>query len=161
MNEKKRKQFLNKIKPNQGIIMCVIELICGGYLIISNSGLSLVGYAAVLLGVPYGIITEIKNKKIRHYISCIEKQHCYSLDKIGQGIGQDYSKVRTGIQKLIDNGYYEDAYIDDTERCIVFPETSGIDLDFEQKTVICSGCGAKNTIKSANSKCEYCGTPLE
>ena len=158
MNERKKKQFLNKIKPNQGIMTCVLGFVLGCANI--AMGNFLLGCAVVLVCVPLGIINENKNKKFRHYISCIEKQRCYSLDKIGQGVGQDYSKVRSGIQKLIDNGYYENAYIDDTERCIVFPDSNVAELNIEEKVVICPNCGAKNTVLTDNSKCDYCGTPL-
>ena len=165
MNEIKRKNFkkaLNPVNELMSIIFSCLYLLLGIVLlqIEETIGLSIMFILGGLVLIPFCVYNKKQNKIFRHIISLIEKQKCYSLDRIGQGIGLDYSKIRTSIQKLIDNGFYEKAYINDTERCIVFPAANGKELNLEEKTVICSTCGAKNIVNSNVSKCEYCETIL-
>lgn len=72
------------------------------------------------------------------------------------------NKVTTKlIQNMISKGIIADATIDRINNRIVDKVKSAVSVENAGKTVICAGCGAKNTLTGVvGQKCEYCGAVL-
>lgn len=112
-----------------------------------------------------GILQKNRAKKCRKYIAVIANQRCTSIDEIAAAVPVSYETAVKDLQKMIDKGYFSNAYIDAAKREIV-PVQSQTENGFnvatvQMETVVCKSCGANST-KPAGvpSKCEYCGSPI-
>jgi hypothetical protein len=116
--------------------------------------------------------------KLKKYISVVINNNQTSIDNIAAAIPTDYEQAKNDLQKMIDSGYFQGAYIDASNREIVLPKRenspstnlSENNIQYENKSmeqprfkvVICKNCGANNTVAEGNlCECEYCGSPLQ
>lgn len=127
----------------------------------------------------YGAKRMKKNsEKLKKYISIVINNNQTSIDNIAAAIPIDYEQAKNDLQKMIDNGYFQGAYIDTANREIVLPtnensQPMNISEDTAPrenenmsqpgfKVVICKNCGANNkVIEGTVCECEYCGSPLQ
>jgi hypothetical protein len=127
----------------------------------------------------YGAKRMKKNaEKLKKYISIVINNNQTSIDNIAAAIPTDYEQAKKDLQKMIDNDYFQGAYIDTANREIVLPKRensqstnmSGNNIQHENrdmgqlrfKVVICKNCGANNKIAEGKiCECEYCGSPLQ
>lgn len=105
------------------------------------------------------------------YLAMIINSKIYQLDSIAASTGRPYNVVKRDVQKIIQKGYLQNAYIDESTRRIVI-SGGGIkngyirtmdSVDTEQsetRVVTCACCGANNKIVGTSGECEYCGSPL-
>ncbi len=134
--------------------------------------------AATLFFVAAGVALRVVAKKIKgnaenvkNYLAVIVNGDMRQLDSIAASTGKSYEVVHADISKMIDQGYFKNAYIDESLRELVLPETtpapqSSMNSGASQtqnnaKIVVCPCCGANNTIYGNVGECEYCATPLK
>lgn len=124
------------------------------------------GVGLLLLGRKVNANAE-KSKK---YISIIVNNGIIDIDNIAATIPTSYAKARNDLQNMINKGFFQGAYINDSERQIVLPnrhEGSSSNENSTEKTskvhvVTCNSCGAQNSIASGSvGECEYCGSKIE
>ena len=103
-------------------------------------------------------------EKYRKYISIVINQGQSSIDEIAYAMGVSYEIAMQDLQKMIDAGYFSNAYINSGRREIVLArqvlvnQTVVSPAQNRKKVVVCSGCGANNTvIEGQVGECEYCG----
>ena len=114
-----------------------------------------------------------KNKKeairIRQYIALIINQHITSLDELARATGNTYEQVCEDLNKIIERGYLQGAYINLSIRQIILPgqrppvyKQSGPAQQGRTHVVQCKNCGAEIVVVQGTvRKCEYCGTPIQ
>lgn len=115
----------------------------------------------------------INAERYKKYNSIVKFQNKTLIDEIASAISIDYDHVVKDLQKMIDIGYFENAYINDVSREIVFEQTQNIQAQMHYQNtqsvptksnnivVTCKNCGANNTITVGEvSECEFCGSPL-
>lgn len=122
--------------------------------------------SAILLIIPAVIIAyviEKNNAKKRKYFSLIEKQRVLSVESIASACSVTYEKAYKDIIKMIDRGFFGDAYIDNaTQKIVISNADTDINAQAVERSVQCPSCGATNKVSSlGESKCEYCGTILQ
>ena len=69
---------------------------------------------------------------------------------------------------MINDGYFKNAYIDESMREIVLAQSAmaastasfGGGVGVSTRIVSCPCCGANNAVAGAAGECEYCGSPL-
>lgn len=163
-------------------VIYVIMAITGN--IETKDGSSVVGPLIVALvfyggGGAFMIATAKKMKinadKLKKYIEIVINNNQTSIDNIAAAVPVRYEEAMKDLQKMIDNGYFENAYIDVSEREIVLTNkktereypTSNVQMDGhinkpQIKVVVCRSCGANNkVVKGQVSECEYCGSLLK
>lgn len=140
----------------------------------TSDGLS----AFVFFGAGGGLMLYVSNRiknngeKFKKYISIVVNNKQTSIDNIAAAIPTDYVQATKDLQKMIDMGYFESAYIDATAREIILhnernqqsDNTQGDNLNEESKfkVVVCKNCGANNKVMEGQvSECEFCGSPLQ
>ena len=101
-------------------------------------------------------------KRYRSYIELIINQGKTSIDNMAQAMGVTYQMAETDLQKMIEKGFFQRAYIDRDRRMIVLPEMQpqGGQTLPQERVVACKGCGANNRVRTHVSECEYCGSPI-
>lgn len=127
----------------------------------------------------YGAKRMNKNAaKLKKYISIVINNNQTSIDNIAAAIPTDYEQAENDLQKMINNGYFQGAYIDKSNREIILPKKENSpsmnmpenNIQYENKNteqprfkvVNCKNCGANNTVAEGNlCECEYCGSPLQ
>lgn len=107
-------------------------------------------------------------ENVKKYLAIVVNGNVRQLDSIAAAVGKPYDKVKEDLQKMIDNGYFKNAYIDESMREIVLAQptmamagasfSSGVGVT--TRVVTCPCCGANNTVVGATGECEYCGSPL-
>lgn len=107
----------------------------------------------------------------KKYISIIVNDEITDLDNIAAAVPTTYDNARKDIQKMIDKGFFEGAYINDSERKIVMPkkhqepiynQSVNSGQTIKMQVVTCKGCGAQNSIAAGTvSECEFCGSKIE
>ncbi len=113
-------------------------------------------------------------ESIKQYLAIVVNGNVHQLDSISATIGKPYDVVKSEIQKMIQNGYLKNAYINEATREIVFPTAASAanpaytaptrnvtPVQTQGKIVACPCCGANNTIYGATGECEYCGSPIK
>lgn len=123
-----------------------------------------------------GLVTlgkKIKNSasKSRKYISIIANHGIIDIDNIAAAIPTSYDNAKKDLQKMIDTGFFEGAYINESERQIVLPEkhqepqcnqSNNAEQSVRMQVVTCKGCGAQNSIPAGTvGECEFCGSKIE
>ena len=170
-----------KFLKTLGIIFCVIAGI--GLLASISDGFDSTDIIMILIfgGAGAGLIyLSYNNKKraenIKKYIAIIVNGGERQLDAIAASVSKSYDVVKKDIQKMIDNGFLKNAYIDENTRKIVITTDSrptNVDNHTDStayyatneavaqpKLVACPCCGANNTITGTIGECEYCGATL-
>lgn len=162
-----------------GIIFCVIAVI--GFISSVSDGFDGTDVVMILLfgGGGAGLLyLSHRNKKraegIKKYLAIIVNGGERQLDSIAAATGKSYDLVKSDIQKMIDNGFLKNAYIDENTRQIIIttdynpsnqyntiPTMNTATETVAQPTlVVCPCCGANNTVTGSVGECEYCGTAL-
>ena len=114
-------------------------------------------------------------ERYKKYIDIVINQNQTTIDNIAAMMGLSYDQAAKGLQKMIDLGYFEGAYINQGEHEIVFSKKQqqvvnasmentnfGEAEQTQQKSVKCPNCGGNNTIIVGRvCECEFCGSPLE
>lgn len=116
-------------------------------------------------------------ESIKQYLAIVVNGNVRQLDTIASTTGKSYDVVHKDIQNMIDKGYLKNAYIDEGMRAVVLPNsvpapqnnvstvaTNAVPVNVaptQSKIVVCSCCGANNTIYGDMGECEYCGSPLK
>lgn len=140
----------------------------------TSDGLSAFVFSGVGGGLMLYAANRIKNngEKFKKYISIVVNNKQTSIDNIAAAIPTDYVQATKDLQKMIDMGYFEGAYIDATSRDIILhneknqqsDNTQGDNLNEESKfkVVVCKNCGANNKVMEGKvCECEFCGSPLQ
>ncbi|GKX67678.1 hypothetical protein [Inconstantimicrobium mannanitabidum] len=118
---------------------------------------------------------KINAEKLKKYIAIIINNNQTSIDNIAAAVPISYEEAVKDLQKMIDNGYFEGAYIDVSNREIVLTNkktkqndfTSNVQMDgtaneLQVKVVVCKSCGGNNkVVRGQVCECEYCGSLLE
>lgn len=112
-----------------------------------------------------------KSKKtaneVKTYLAIIVNGNETNIDAIASAIGKNYSDAKVDIQKLIDNGYLKNSYIDEGRREVILPnqvpqnDNITTAIPENSKIVTCHCCGANNKIHGEIGECEYCGSSLK
>ncbi len=109
----------------------------------------------------------ISSENVKKYLAIIINGNVRQLDAIAATVGKSYDVVKSDIQKLIDDGYLKNAYINESTREIVLAQPAAAQANSatagaaaSARIVACPCCGANNTITGATGECEYCGSPL-
>ena len=109
------------------------------------------------------------SEKYKKYINIIINGNEYLIDNIAGAMSLSISVVKRDLNNMINNGYFEGAYINDSSNEIVLPhiskentnETVYYDTVQVKTTVVtCKCCGAQNKVTSSIVECDYCGSPL-
>lgn len=113
----------------------------------------------------------------KQYLAIIINGNVRQLDSIAAATGKSYDVVKSEVQKMIENGYLKNAYINENTREVVLPtaapapaanpvfanpfQSAAALAQPQAKIVACPCCGANNTIYGATGECEYCGSPIK
>lgn len=115
----------------------------------------------------------VNRENIKQYLSIIVDGGIYRLDNIAAARGKTYEAVKRDVQKMIQKGYLNRAYIDESTGEVVLlgvkvkevEKTEAVNRTSPQKPegkkITCSCCGATNTITGESGECEYCGALLK
>ena len=102
-------------------------------------------------------------KRYRSYIELIINQGHTSIEYMAQMMGETYQVAETDLQKMIERGFFQRAYIDRAKRMIVLQtaaQSQSGQVVPQERVVTCAGCGANNRVLTHVSECEYCGSPI-
>lgn len=111
-------------------------------------------------------------EKCKKYISIIINENEFIIDNIAEDMSLPTNVVRKDLNNMINNGYFQGAYINNSTNEIVLPQQSKESLNdtastvssdesqIEAKVVTCKCCGAQNKVTTSVAECEYCGSPL-
>ena len=153
-----------------GVICAVVfikQLASGNYTSEDISGGTVASLFFLIAGaaliIPFSIQTR-RRAKFRNYVGLILHQQLTELDKIALLMRKKYKTVIKDVQIMIDNQYFEGAYIDLQNRILKFPHiVPQMVAEKPAETVrVCKCCGAPNTLFIGQVKeCEYCSAPLE
>lgn len=107
----------------------------------------------------------------KKYISIIVNDGIINIDNIAAAIPTSYENAEKDLQRMIDKGFFQGAYINETERQIVLPgkhqepssnQSKNAKQSIKMQVVTCKGCGAQNSIAVETvGECEFCGSKLE
>lgn len=127
----------------------------------------LAGVGLVMLG------KKIRNnaRKSKKYISIVVNDGITDIDSIAAAIPTVYEDVKKDLQKMIDDGFFEGAYINEAGRQIVLPrkhqeplynQSNHTEQSIRMQVVTCKGCGAQNSIAAGTvGECEFCGSKIK
>lgn len=118
---------------------------------------------------------KVNAEKLKKYITIVINNNETSIDNIAAAIPASYEQTTKDLQKMIDNGYFENAYIDVSNREIVLLNKSTVQThsvsniqmnspvnDPQINAVVCKNCGANNKVVEGQvCECEYCGSMLK
>jgi len=102
-------------------------------------------------------------KRYRSYIELIINQGHTSIEYMAQMMGVTYQVAEADLQKMIEKGFFQRAYIDRTRKMIVLQtaaQSQSGQVMPQERVVACKGCGANNRVLTHVSECEYCGSPI-
>ena len=111
-----------------------------------------------------GYISRKQAKSYKKYIDIINR-YITSIETISATAGVPYETAKNDLQKMIEKGYFEGAYINDADREIVIRnqmyDNQNTNNANQYTTVTCKGCGATNKVAvNMVTECEYCGYQL-
>ena len=105
-------------------------------------------------------------ERYKKYIAVVVNQSETSIDLISSSVGVTYEQALQDLQKMINLGYFEGAYINEAAREIILaqakvqPATAG-GTPAPVKVTSCGSCGANNKVVQGQfGECEYRGSPL-
>ena len=143
------------------------------------------GTVVAIFFIVGGVLLMRKAKKItkeaesiKQYLAIIVNGNVRQLDSIAATTGKTYDVVKADIQKMISSGYLKNAYINESTREVVLPnshtaapvespvaanslQATAAPVQSQGRIVACPCCGANNTIYGATGECEYCGSPIK
>ena len=106
--------------------------------------------------------------RVQQYLSLIVDGNVCQLDNIASTTKRPYETVKRDIQKMIHDGYLENAYIDEVSRKVVIEYKNAAANDNPDSSsrsaarlLTCPCCGASNTLVGRTGECEYCGSPIK
>ena len=105
-------------------------------------------------------------KRYRQYIALVVNHSKTSIDEIAPIAGVSYEEAVKDLQKMIEQGYFQGAYIDTAKRSIFVPAAQAHEIPIGsvalagERIVVCLGCGANNKVTTQVGECEYCGSPI-
>lgn len=107
-------------------------------------------------------------ERVKKYLTIVVNANMHQLDAIAATVGRSYDVVKKDLQKMIDDGYFKNAYINESTREIVlaqpaaqtYGESMMGGVTAQIRVVACPCCGANNTVSGSVAECEYCGSPL-
>lgn len=157
------------VVTGMGVLMCIVEGFSREIILGTVSsgilGLVLRMIAKKMMGGPV---------RTRQYLSLIVDGNVRQIANIAAATKRPSETVRRDIQKLIQDGYLKNAYIDNVSQKVVikyvapdgeYSSNSSKSTVDEQgaaaRTVTCPCCGANNTIVGRTGECEYCGSPIK
>ncbi|MCR5254318.1 MAG: hypothetical protein K6D96_00170 [Acetatifactor sp.] len=110
-------------------------------------------------------------ERYKKFIDIVINQRQTTIDNIASQMGLGYDETVNGLQKMIDKGYFNGAYIDQGNHEIVLLNISNnqpmvndhiTNVNAQQRTVKCPNCGGNNIIYVGQvAECEFCGSPIE
>ena len=110
-------------------------------------------------------------ERYKKFIDIVINQRQTTIENIASQMGLGYDETVKGLQKMIDKGYFNGAYIDQGNHEIVLPNTNIVQSTYngqnmnnnvQQRTVKCPNCGGNNVINVGQvSECEFCGSPID
>lgn len=168
--EELARQRLSKETGNSvffmGIIICSVVLMWTLLLLIIGKGAPIKitsGIISVLL-VPVIVFLSSKYIKQKNAMSDILEAFLAgerNISNIVSLTGLNNKTAITIIQNMISKGIIIDANIDRLNNKLVDKVKTVASAENAGKTVLCTGCGAKNTLTGEfGQKCEYCGALL-
>ena len=116
--------------------------------------------------------------RYREYINLVVNLEQDYIDDIAWAVKVPYNEAVSDLQRMINEGYFADAYIDHAQRMIVFAEhvhhhdmdivtglANGLANAFaapaQDRITACTNCGANNRIFAGHlPECDYCGSFL-
>jgi hypothetical protein len=117
---------------------------------------------------------KVNAEKCKKYIAIVINNNETSIDNIAAAVPSSYEQTTKDLQKMINNGYFENAYIDVSKREIVLPNKNLVQTypisniknspvnEPQIKAVACRNCGANNKVVEGQvCECEYCGSMLK
>ena len=147
-----------------------------GIIISLQEGFSSENFGMILFYLIAGVSLFIFSRKLtnnaekyKKYISIIINGNEFIIDNIAGAMSLPTNVVRKDLKNMINNGYFQGAYINDSTNEIVLPKQSKENINntisqdkpqVEQKVVTCKCCGAQNKVNTSGAECEYCGSPL-
>ncbi|MDR1961952.1 MAG: hypothetical protein LBQ16_06690 [Gracilibacteraceae bacterium] len=112
----------------------------------------------------YGYHARQKGKKFHQYALIVENSGTSPISSIAAAMGVSQAEAVADLTKMIEQGYFEKAYIDNSTGELVVLSVGG-DAKAEKakhKRVVCAGCGAAATVPAGRpALCEYCNSPLD
>lgn len=109
------------------------------------------------------------SEKYKKYIAIIINGNEFIIDNIASAMSLSKKVVRKDLKDMINNGYFQGAYINDSTNEIVLPKQSKEFINetvsqntqqVQQRVITCKCCGAQNKVTTSVVECEYCGSPL-
>ena len=161
--DKKTALTASKILNVLGTIFIVVGII---------TIIAVVGIFYLILGIVLKKLAKkllVSAENVKKYLAIVINGNMRQLDSISAAVGKPYDTVKKDLQKLIDDGYFKNAYINESTREIVLAQPAvnanvnmgaGVGATASARVVSCPCCGANNTISGATGECEYCGSPL-
>lgn len=109
-------------------------------------------------------------EKYKKYISIIINGNEYIIDNIASAMSLSVNTVKKDLNNMINNGYFQGAYINENSNEIVLPKIDSeaihgstninSNTQVEVKVITCKCCGAQNKVTTSRVECDYCGSPL-
>lgn len=158
------------VVTGMGVLMCIVDgfsrEIILGTITSGILGLVLRMIAKKMMGGPI---------RVQQYLSLIVDGNVCQLDNIASTTKRPYETVKRDIQKMIQDGYLENAYIDEVSRKVVIEYKNAAANDnpgsinssnsgsskSAARLVTCPCCGANNNLVGRTGECEYCGSPIK
>ncbi len=140
----------------------VILIIFGVATIVAVVGIVYIIGGIALIVMSKKLLASAEN--VKKYLAIVVNGNVRQLDAISSAVGKPYDTVKKDIQKMIDDGYFKNAYIKEDTREIVLAQAQCAYADtfaVSAKVVTCPCCGANNTVMGVVGECEYCGAPLK
>ena len=150
-----------------GVFVMLVETVSGGTTM--EDGLfGILFYAVGGALLIYGSIkVKRTGEQYKKFINIVINQQQTTIENIAAQMGLSYEQTVTGIQKMIEKGYFTGAYIDLDRHEIVLPkkikmQSFSDESGVEQRTVKCPNCGGNNVITIGKvCECEFCGSPIQ
>lgn len=107
-------------------------------------------------------------ERYKKYINLIVNHSQTNIDYIASTLELPYETVTQDLHKMIDLGYFADAYINSANREIILPQAGEPqpsqqtpDIQKQVSIITCNRCGAHNKVFEQFNECEYCNSPLQ
>ncbi len=117
-----------------------------------------------------------RSENIKRYLAIVVNGGERQLDTIAATVNKSYDDAKKDLQKMIDDGFLKNAYIDEnTRKIVITTDSHSTNTDYhtdstassvtnevavQPRLVACPCCGANNTVTGTLGECEYCGSAL-